>query len=120
MVKISCVAIGDGGNDVNMIQQADIGVGIFGKEGNQAANAADYAFGKFKFLRKLLLFHGRFISMNYSYFVYYFFFKNFLITWPQIFFSFQNLFSGLTFWESFYLSNFNTLTGFPIGGRTLV
>ena len=37
------LAIGDGANDVNMIQQAHIGVGVFGKEGNQAACFSDYA-----------------------------------------------------------------------------
>jgi phospholipid-translocating ATPase len=39
------LAIGDGGNDVMMIQQADIGVGISGREGLQAARAADYSIG---------------------------------------------------------------------------
>jgi len=52
------LAIGDGGNDVSMIQSAKIGVGIAGKEGLQAANAADFAFGQFSHLRKLLIVHG--------------------------------------------------------------
>ncbi|XP_028094421.1 phospholipid-transporting ATPase 2-like [Camellia sinensis] len=39
------LAIGDGGNDVRMIQEADIGVGISGREGLQAARAADYSIG---------------------------------------------------------------------------
>lgn len=33
--------IGDGGNDVGMIQLASIGLGIVGKEGNHAALASD-------------------------------------------------------------------------------
>lgn len=119
-VEISALAIGDGGNDVNMIQQADVGVGIFGKEGNQAANAADYAFAQFRFLRKLVLVHGRFIALRFSYFIYFFFFKNCLLTFVQFFFAFETMFTGTTFWESFYLTNYNTLTGFPIGARTLV
>ncbi|KAI8008286.1 Phospholipid-transporting ATPase 2 [Camellia lanceoleosa] len=53
------LAIGDGGNDVRMIQQADIGVGISGREGLQAARAADYSIGKFRFLQRLILVHGR-------------------------------------------------------------
>ncbi|KAI8558558.1 hypothetical protein RHMOL_Rhmol04G0104100 [Rhododendron molle] len=48
------LAIGDGGNDVRMIQQADIGVGISGREGLQAARAADYSIGSFLILAHLL------------------------------------------------------------------
>ncbi len=61
MVKESgfiTLAIGDGGNDVPMIMEAHIGVGIVGKEGLQAAKAADYSIAKFKFLAKLVLVHG--------------------------------------------------------------
>lgn len=53
------LAIGDGANDVNMITTADIGVGISGLEGQQAARASDYAIGQFKYLRTLILVHGR-------------------------------------------------------------
>lgn len=53
------LSIGDGANDVAMIQEANIGVGLFGLEGSQAAMSADYAFGQFRFLTKLLLVHGR-------------------------------------------------------------
>ncbi len=52
-------AIGDGGNDVGMIQEADVGVGIVGKEGMQAALASDFSIEKFKYLEGLLLWHGR-------------------------------------------------------------
>lgn len=53
------LSIGDGANDVAMIQEANIGCGLFGHEGSQAAMSADYAFGQFRFLTKLLLVHGR-------------------------------------------------------------
>ena len=53
------LAIGDGANDVAMIQEANIGCGLFGHEGSQAAMSADYAFGQFRFLTKLLIVHGR-------------------------------------------------------------
>ena len=56
--KKTC-SVGDGGNDVGMIQAADIGVGIVGKEGRQAALASDFSILKFKYLAKLLLWHGR-------------------------------------------------------------
>ncbi|KAG0056733.1 putative aminophospholipid-translocase [Gryganskiella cystojenkinii] len=55
--RICC--IGDGGNDVSMIQQADVGVGIVGKEGKQASLAADFSVLQFSYLTKLLLWHGR-------------------------------------------------------------
>lgn len=53
------MSVGDGGNDVGMIQSADVGIGIVGKEGKQAALAADFSVEKFEFLNKLLLWHGR-------------------------------------------------------------
>eukprot|EP00918_Siedleckia_nematoides_P060349 GHVU01131734.1.p1 GENE.GHVU01131734.1~~GHVU01131734.1.p1 ORF type:complete len:386 (-),score=71.11 GHVU01131734.1:87-1160(-) len=52
-------AIGDGGNDVSMILEADVGVGIVGKEGKQASLAADYSVPSFCYARRLLLWHGR-------------------------------------------------------------
>lgn len=52
------LAIGDGANDVAMIQAASVGIGITGREGLQAASASDYSIGQFKFLRQLLLVHG--------------------------------------------------------------
>ncbi|KAK5703149.1 putative aminophospholipid-translocase [Elasticomyces elasticus] len=55
--RVAC--IGDGGNDVSMIQAADIGIGIVGKEGKQASLAADFSITQFSFLTKLLLWHGR-------------------------------------------------------------
>ena len=53
------LSIGDGANDVAMIQEANIGCGLYGLEGSQAAMSADYSFGQFRFLTKLLLVHGR-------------------------------------------------------------
>jgi phospholipid-translocating ATPase len=52
------LAIGDGGNDIAMIQEAHVGVGISGKEGLQAARVADYSIAQFRFLQRLLLVHG--------------------------------------------------------------
>jgi phospholipid-translocating ATPase len=56
--KKTC-AVGDGGNDVGMIQAADVGIGIEGKEGKQAALAADFSILKFRYLARLFLWHGR-------------------------------------------------------------
>ncbi len=55
--RVCC--IGDGGNDVSMIQAADVGVGIVGKEGRQASLAADFSIEQFCYLTKLLVWHGR-------------------------------------------------------------
>ncbi|KIK19433.1 hypothetical protein PISMIDRAFT_107630 [Pisolithus microcarpus 441] len=55
--RVCC--IGDGGNDVSMIQAADVGVGIVGKEGKQASLAADFSVTQFSYLAKLLMWHGR-------------------------------------------------------------
>ncbi|KAJ1554460.1 putative aminophospholipid-translocase, partial [Cladochytrium tenue] len=53
------LAIGDGGNDVSMIQAADVGVGIVGKEGRQASLAADFSVTQFCYVTRLMLWHGR-------------------------------------------------------------
>lgn len=51
--------MGDGANDVSMLLSADIGVGIIGKEGLQAVQAADLSIAQFSFLKALILVHGR-------------------------------------------------------------
>lgn len=57
--NMKIAAVGDGGNDVGMIQEADIGIGISGKEGKQASLASDYALAKFHYISRLFLWHGR-------------------------------------------------------------
>ena len=58
-LDVMTLAIGDGANDVAMIQEADVGVGIAGEEGRQAVLTSDYAIGQFRFLQRLVLVHGR-------------------------------------------------------------
>lgn len=53
------LSIGDGGNDVAMIQESHVGIGIFGKEGKQAALSSDFSITEFKHLKNLLFWHGR-------------------------------------------------------------
>ncbi|XP_078802198.1 putative phospholipid-transporting ATPase IF isoform X8 [Oryzias latipes] len=69
------LAIGDGANDVSMIQEAHVGIGIMGKEGRQAVRNSDYAIARFKFLAKLLLVHGHFYYIRIATLVQYFFYK---------------------------------------------
>jgi len=65
----STLAIGDGANDVNMIQSAHVGVGLMGKEGNQASSFADFAIGEFKDLRRLMFWHGSNFGIRLSTFI---------------------------------------------------
>ena len=58
-LDVMTLSIGDGANDVAMIQEADVGVGIAGEEGRQAVMCSDYAIGQFRFLGRLMLVHGR-------------------------------------------------------------
>ncbi|KAL7715122.1 Phospholipid-transporting ATPase [Entamoeba marina] len=76
MTKKTCLAIGDGANDVPMINTGDIGVGIFGKEGSQAARASDFAIRKFRHLGKLVLYHGRMSLLRNSTLIKMCFYKN--------------------------------------------
>ncbi|KII63144.1 putative phospholipid-transporting ATPase IF [Thelohanellus kitauei] len=69
------LAIGDGANDCSMIQEAHVGVGIIGREGRQAAYCSDYSFLHFRFLKKLLLFHGFNAYNRIAYTILYFFYK---------------------------------------------
>lgn len=80
-MKAVVLAIGDGGNDVGMIEEAHVGVGIIGKEGNSASVVSDFSFGKFKFLDRLILHHGRWFVYRLSYFFVCFGLKNMVITW---------------------------------------
>lgn len=58
-LDVMALSIGDGANDVAMIQEADVGVGIAGEEGRQAVMSSDYAIGQFRYLQRLVLVHGR-------------------------------------------------------------
>ena len=102
------MAIGDGENDVNMIKEADVGIGIFGKEGSQAAFNSDYAFSEFQYLKQLLFVNGRFTLLRNTYFLNIFFFKNFVYTLMGIIMTFYSLYSGNFFYDEFYDSMFNT------------
>ncbi|SBS86795.1 P-type ATPase, putative [Plasmodium ovale curtisi] len=70
------LAIGDGANDVGMILMANVGVGIAGKEGLQAARSSDFTISEFKYLKKLLFVHGRESLRRNSFLVYFCIFRN--------------------------------------------
>ena len=75
-LKQMTLAIGDGANDVSMMQKANVGVGIAGKEGMQAVMASDFAMARFRYLEKLLLVHGHWCYSRLANMMYYFFYKN--------------------------------------------
>lgn len=77
------LAIGDGANDVSMIQAAHVGVGISGVEGLQAARSADVAIGQFRYLRKLLLVHGAWSYQRISKVILFSFYKNITLYMTQ-------------------------------------
>ncbi|XP_062868960.1 phospholipid-transporting ATPase IF [Trichomycterus rosablanca] len=109
------LAIGDGANDVSMIQEAHVGIGIMGKEGRQAVRNSDYAIARFKFLAKLLLVHGHFYYIRIANLVQYFFYKNVCFITPQFLYQFFCLFSQQTLYDSVYLTLYNIcFTSLPI------
>ena len=102
------LAIGDGGNDVNMIKAADVGIGIFGKEGYQAAYNSDYAISQFKYLKRLLFVDGRFSLKRNSYFIYHYFYKNVIYSMAQFWFQIFSLFSGRSLLDDWYATGYNS------------
>ena len=109
------LSIGDGGNDVSMILEAHIGIGIYGEEGLRAVQSSDYAIGEFKILRRLLLFHGQVNLMRNSDMIIYFFYKNFVFTIVHFFYGFYNNFSGQTIIDDWFISCFNLVfTSIPL------
>ncbi|KAL5387397.1 hypothetical protein DPSP01_003619 [Paraphaeosphaeria sporulosa] len=106
-LKAILLAIGDGANDVSMIQAAHIGVGISGVEGLQAARSADISIGQFRYLRKLLLVHGAWSYQRVSKVILYSFYKNIALFMTQFWYSFQNAFSGQIIYESWTLTFYN-------------
>ncbi|OMO53863.1 Cation-transporting P-type ATPase [Corchorus capsularis] len=101
------LAIGDGANDVSMIQMADVGVGICGQEGRQAVMASDFAMGQFQFLKRLLLVHGHWNYQRVGYLVLYNFYRNavfvLMLFWYILCTAFSTT-SALTDWSSVFYS----------------
>jgi len=105
----SVLAIGDGANDINMIKMANVGVGIAGNEGSQAANCADYSIVQFRDLYRLLFVHGRWNYKRTTMFINIFMYKNFLFTMCQFWFATVSLFSGQTVFDDWYVLLYNSI-----------
>ncbi|XP_069948303.1 probable phospholipid-transporting ATPase IA isoform X8 [Cherax quadricarinatus] len=103
------LAIGDGANDVAMIQKANVGVGIAGLEGLQAACASDYAIGQFRFLARLLFVHG---AWNYSRLckvILYSFYKNICLYVIELWWAAMSGWSGQVLFERWSIAMYNVL-----------
>ncbi|WAQ97991.1 AT8A1-like protein [Mya arenaria] len=105
--KAVTLAIGDGANDVGMIQAADVGVGISGVEGLQAACASDYAIAQFRFLNKLLLVHGAWSYSRLCKLILYSFYKNICLYVIELWFALNNGFSGQILFERWTIGLYN-------------
>ncbi|KIJ69189.1 hypothetical protein HYDPIDRAFT_144965 [Hydnomerulius pinastri MD-312] len=109
-LRVMTLAIGDGANDVSMIQAADVGVGIAGEEGLQAVNSSDYAIAQFRFLKRLLLVHGHWSYARNGTMIVNFFYKNIVcvavLWWFQIYCGWSSAYAFeytyLLFWNSFW------------------
>ncbi|PIN20661.1 P-type ATPase [Handroanthus impetiginosus] len=109
------LAIGDGANDVGMIQEADIGVGISGCEGMQAVMASDFAIAQFRFLERLLVVHGHWCYKRIAQMICYFFYKNIAFGLTIFYFEAFAGFSGQSVYVDWYMLLFNVvLTSLPV------
>ncbi|KAH9330122.1 hypothetical protein KI387_002230, partial [Taxus chinensis] len=109
------LGIGDGANDVGMIQEADIGVGISGVEGMQAVMASDFSIAQFRFLERLLLVHGHWCYGRIATMICYFFYKNITFGITLFYFEAYASFSAQPAYNDWYMSLFNVFfTSMPV------
>lgn len=103
------LAIGDGANDVAMIRTANIGVGISGSEGLQAAHSADYTISQFRFLTRLLLVHGSWSMTRLRQMILYSFYKNIALYIVEFWFAIVSGWSGQTIFERWTIGLYNVI-----------
>lgn len=114
-LSIMALSIGDGANDVAMIQEADVGVGIAGEEGRQAAMSSDYAIGQFRFLQRLVLVHGRYSYRRMGETIANFFYKNLVWTFALFWYCIYNDFDGSYLFDYTYIVLVNVaFTSLPV------
>ena len=108
------LSIGDGANDVAMIQEAQIGIGISGREGRQAVNSSDFAIAQFRFLRRLLFVHGRTNYVRNSLLVSFSLYKSYVLTGVMFLYVFYTNFSAQNIFNSFMQSTYNVIIALPV------
>ena len=113
-VNACCLAIGDGANDVSMIQEANVGIGIYGREGTLAARSSDYALSRFCHLQRLLAVHGRYALIRNAFVVHYSFYKNAAVFLSQVWFGFWCGFSAQSLYDDWLMTLYNIfITSLP-------
>src|SRR3989338_159507 len=108
-IDACCLAVGDGANDVSMIQEANVGVGIFGREGTIAARSSDYAITRFFHLKRLLAVHGRYSLIRTAFVVHYSFYKNVAVFLAQLWFGFYCGFSAQSIFDDWLMTLYNIM-----------
>ncbi|EPE10524.1 phospholipid-transporting atpase 1 [Ophiostoma piceae UAMH 11346] len=103
------LAIGDGANDLAMLAEAHVGIGVSGKEGLQAARVADYSIAQFRFLARLLLVHGRWNYIRTAQFILATFYKEMFFYTPAAAYQWYCGYTGTSIYESWSLTVLNTL-----------
>ncbi|OAA53859.1 ATPase, P-type, phospholipid-translocating, flippase [Cordyceps fumosorosea ARSEF 2679] len=103
------LAIGDGANDIGMIQASHVGIGISGREGLQAARISDYSIAQFRFLQKLLFVHGRWNYLRTGKYVLATFWKEIFFYLLQAHFQRFTGYTGTSLFQSTSIAMFNTL-----------
>ncbi|KIW20668.1 hypothetical protein PV08_01245 [Exophiala spinifera] len=115
-LDIMALSIGDGANDVAMIQEADVGVGIAGEEGRQAVMSSDYAIGQFRYLQRLILVHGRWSYRRLAESIANFFYKNLVWTFALFWYQIYNNFDITYLFDYTYILLVNlAFTSVPVG-----
>jgi len=109
------LAVGDGANDVMMINEAHIGIGIYGNDGMHAVQASDFSIPELSCLWKLLFVHGRWSYQRTTDMILYFFYKNMVFTIPQFYYAFLCAYSGSSVYDDYYIMIYNVLfTSVPL------
>ncbi|VDP66364.1 unnamed protein product [Echinostoma caproni] len=100
-------AVGDGGNDVAMLLQANIGVGLYGKEGREAARAGDYSLPGFRYLHRLFLLHGHWAYHRLTFTMNLFYFKCTALVTTELLLQFYSGFSQIANYGGILFALFN-------------
>lgn len=113
--KKRTAAIGDGGNDVGMILEAHVGIGIVGKEGKQASLASDFSIDEFRYLQRLMLWHGRLSYKRSAVLSQFVIHRGLIIAIIQAIFSIVFYFVAIAIYNGYLILGYSTVyTMFPV------